>query len=335
MDNPRVVMIGAGAMGGSMAGALRLGGADVTILDVDGDHVAAIRTDGLRVEGLAGIPRIHADQALDLAGHFDLAVIMTPAYETGRAAAEAARLLKPEGAAVSCQNGLGNMEELVAALGAGRVFMGSTKASADRPAPGNPRITKLDPTTVGELDGTTRPRTEWFASTLSAGGMPCAITDNIEGALWSKFIHNCAINALSAITGLRMGHVTRIRALGELRWKIVDEALAVAAAKGITLADPDPVATLKPHVWRKFTQPSMLQHIEQGRLIEIDAINGYLVQEGLRLGIPTPVNDIVFAMACGRGLAVQLAGSDVDYLALTTKAEAEIERGETPWDDLP
>ncbi len=321
-------------MGGVLAGALARGGADLTIVDTDREHVAAINADGLRVEGLGDVPRVPAAESLDMNAAFDLAVVMTPAYETEAAAQTARHLLKPEGAAVSCQNGLGNMEALVAQLGQQRVFMGSTKASADRPAPGCPRITKIDPTTVGELDGKTRPRTEWFARTLEAGGLPCAITDNIEGALWTKFIHNCAINALSAITGLRMGHVTRIRALGELRWKIVDEALAVASAKGIRLADPNPMAKLKPHVWRKFTQPSMLQHIEQRRPIEIDAINGYLVAEGDRLGIDTPVNDIVYAMALGRGMAVQLDRQSPDYAALTAEAEAEIDRGETPWDDL-
>ena len=335
MQNPKVAAIGAGAMGGALAGALARGGADLTIIDTDVDHVAAINEGGLRVEGLGEVPKVQASTELEQPGSYDLALIMTPAYETGAAARVAAEALKPEGSAISCQNGLGNMEALVEALGHGRVFMGSTKTSADRPAPGCPRITKLDPTTVGELDGEVRPRTRWVQQTIEAGGMPCVITDNIEGALWTKFIHNCCINALSAITGLRMGHVTRIRALGELRWKIVDEALEVARAKGIRLLDDDPVSTLKPHVWRKFTKPSMLQHIEQGRLIEIDAINGYLCAQAKELGIKTPVNDIVFALAVGRGLAVQLEQADPDIAALTRKAEDEIERGETPWDELP
>ena len=132
-----------------------------------------------------------------------------------------------------------------------------------------------------------------------------------------------------------MGHVTRIRALGELRWKIVDEALAVANAKGIRLLDANPRKTLEPHVWRKFTQPSMLQHIEQGRMIEIDAINGYLSRAGDEVGVETPVNDIVFAMACGRGLAVLLEQDEPDYAALTANADVEIDRGERPWEDLP
>ena len=99
------------------------------------------------------------------------------------------------------------------------------------------------------------------------------------------------------------------------------------------LADPDPVPVLKRHTWQKFTKPSMLQHIEQGRVIEIDAINGYVVQEAYRLGLDVPINEIVFAMASGRGLAVRLAEEDIDYAALTGVAEAEVAAGEMPWED--
>src|SRR5690606_8327809 len=129
-----------------------------------------------------------------------LAVVMTPAYETANAAMTAARVLKPEGAAVSMQNGLGNAEALVAVLGAGRVFMGSTRVSADRPAPGCPRVTRIDPSGVGELNAAPLPRTHRFAEWLTRGGLPTAVSDNVVGVLWSKFVHNCGINALSAIT---------------------------------------------------------------------------------------------------------------------------------------
>lgn len=335
MDNPNVVMIGAGAMGGVIAGALVRAGVDLTVVDTDAAHVTALGTPGLQVDHLsmdAPVP-VNASTSVDQKGWADLAVVMTPAYETANAAITARHVLKPDGAAVSLQNGLGNLEALVAELGAARIFMGSTKCSADRPAPGRPRLTKLDPTTVGELDGSSSDRTAWFADAMTRGGLMTTVSDNIEGVLWSKFIHNCAINALSAITGLRMGQVSRIKALNDLRWQIVEECLTVAKAKGITLADPDPIPTLKRHTWQKFTQPSMLQHVNQGRVIEIDAINGYVVQEAARLGIGVPMNRIVHAMAAGRGLAVRLEQEDIDYAALTQTAEREVAEGLTPWND--
>ncbi len=334
-------MIGAGAMGGVIAGALARAGVKLSIIDTDAEHVAAIERDGLRVANLGdGRPlAVAAMTAPEREGWADLAVVMTPAYETANAAGTAARVLKPEGAAVSMQNGLGNAEALVQVLGAGRVFMGSTRVSADRMGPGRPRATRIDPSAVGELNAEPLPRSAWFAEILTAGGLPTEVSDNVVGVLWSKFIHNCGINALSAITGLRMGEVSRVPGLAQLRWQVIDEALALATAKGIRLQYPDPVPELKRHAWRKFTKPSMLQHVEAGRPIEIELLNGWLVREADSMGIDVPANRVVTALARGRSLAAQrAAGSDgapPDYEALGAQAEAEIARGEAPWNDIP
>ena len=336
-NDAEVVMIGAGAMGGVIAGALSRAGVRLSIIDTDAGHVEAINRAGLRVAGLGdgGPLRVPAVTEPDGEGWADLAVVMTPAYETANAARTAARVLKRKGAAVSMQNGLGNSEALVAELGAGRVFMGSTRVSADRSAPGCPRVTRIDPSGVGELGGAPLPRTRWFADRLTQGGLPTAVSDNVIGVLWSKFIHNCGINALSAITGLRMGEVSRTPGLGPLRWQVIEEALAVARAKGIVLEYPDPVPELKRHTWRKFTKPSMLQHVEAGRPIEIDALNGWLVREAETMGMDVPANRIVTALARGRALAAQRARSPFDYDAIAAEAEAEIARGETPWELVP
>ena len=335
MTDPHVAMIGAGALGGSMAGALIRAGARLTIIDTDAEHVAAIAAHGLRVHNLAdGVPlAVRVLTEPDGTGWADLAIVMTPTYEREAGALTAAQVLKPDAPAASLQNGLGNAEALIAQVGAERVFMGSSRTSADRPAPGEPRITKLDPLTLGEFDGRARERTTWLAEALTRGGMPTEITDNIEGVLWSKFITNCCINALSAITGLRMGEVSRIPGLGPLRWEVVEECLAVVRAKGVRLPEADPAAKLKPHTWRKFTQPSMLQMIEAARPIEIEAINGHLCAEAAVLGIPVPINRTVTALARGRAAAIARdQGAPPDYAALTKAAEAEIDRGETPWE---
>ena len=336
MQDPNVVMIGAGAMGGVIAGALADAGARLSIIDTDAEHVAAINADGLRVAALGaeGARPVAATTEANVEGEADLVVVMTPAYETAKAAQTAARVLGPDGAAVSVQNGLGNAEALIAALGPERVFMGSTRTSADRPEPGCPRATKIGPTTVGELDGPSRLRTEWFADALNRGGLPTVVSENVVGVLWSKFIHNCAINPLSAITGLRMGEVARSEELSDLQSQVVEEGLAVAAAKGITLEYPNPLPQMKRHVWQKFTKPSMMQHVENGRMIEIDAINGWLVREAEALGMDAPANRILTSLARARALAMQRQLHEkLDYVALTREAEAEIARGDTPWED--
>lgn len=334
MNDPKVVMIGAGAMGGILAAALARGGAVLSIIDTDAVHVAAINRHGL-------VPRdfpphepisIHAMTRPEDEDWADLAVIMVPAYESATAAATAARVLKDSGAAVSCQNGLGNAEALLAELGEGRVFMGSTRSSADRPTPGSPRATKVDPTTVGEFDGSISERATWFAETATRGGLPTSVTDNIEGVLWSKFLHNCAVNAICGVTGLRQAEVAREASLEALRDQLLAEGLAVATAKGIVLEKPDPQPHIRQHMWRKYTQPSMLQMVEAGRPIEIEAINGWLVREAEALGLDVPANRVVAAMARGRAQAsIQSQHTKMDYAKLSAEAEDTIARGAAPW----
>ena len=108
---------------------------------------------------------------------------------------------------------------------------------------------------------------------------------DIQAVIWQKFILNIAINPICAATGLRLGELARLPATDALQDRILDEALAVVAAKGLVLPDPDIRATVKRHSWSKFSKPSMLQHIERGRRTEIDALNGALVREAAVLAV--------------------------------------------------
>ena len=264
MNDPKVVMIGAGAMGGILASALARGGADLSIIDTDAEHVAAINANGLNPVDFGPTDPIRLPASTEPAGegYADIAVVMAPAYESANAAITARRILKPDGSAVSCQNGLGNAEALIGELGQGRVFMGSTRSSADRPDPGCPRATKIDPTSVGEFDAAPSARARWFAETATRGGLPTTVSDNIIGVLWSKFLHNCAVNAICATTGLRQAEIARDPALEALRDQLLSEGLAVAKAKGIALEKPDPQPHIRQHMWQKYT-PAI--HAADGR----------------------------------------------------------------------
>lgn len=136
--------------------------------------------------------------------------------------------------------------------------------------------------------------------------------------IWNKFVLNVAINALCAVTGLRLGELARHSDMDGYQDRIIEEALAVVAAKGITLPDPDIRWTIKKHCWSKFSKPSMLQHMERGRKTEVDALNGAVVREGKALGIATPYNEALTAMVKGRELAVRRAlfepGTDYETL---------------------
>ena len=119
----------------------------------------------------------------------------------------AAGLLKPDGAALTLQNGIGNLEILAATLGSGRVLGGVTMNSANLPGPGQAQHSHAGPTWLGELDGKPSPRLAAIVEALTRAGLETIVTDDVQAHVWNKFVLNCAINPLCAITGLLPGEI--------------------------------------------------------------------------------------------------------------------------------
>lgn len=294
-------MIGAGAMGGALGTLLVEAGEQVTMIDTDREIVRCVSQNGFRLEGAAGDHQVSVRVMAEPrdAAWADVAIILTTTNDTEAAALSAARALKPEGLALTLQNGIGNVEKLAAVLGPERVAAGSIRSSAQKLAPGESDLTKLDPSAIGEIDGTSSARLSALAETMAQAGFPTRVAENIMGTLWSKLIHNAAINPICASTGLVQAETAKIPGLEALRTAIVEEALAVAAAKGIDLEYPDPLPAMRAIVAAKHTKPSMLQHVEAGRRTEIDAINGAIVREAEALGIAVPANKAMLAVIKG------------------------------------
>ena len=300
-DKTHIAMIGTGAMGGALGTLLADAGEQVTMIDTDHDIVRCVSQSGFRLEGAAGDRQVSVRVSAEprAANWADIAIVLTTANDTAAASSTAAHVLKEDGFALTLQNGIGNVEQLVAVLGNDRVAAGSIRSSAQKIAPGESDLTKLDPTVIGELDGRFSPRIIALAEMMDRAGFMVEAGENIMGTLWSKLIHNAAINPICAASGLVQAETAKVDELEELRTAIVEEALAVAAAKGISLQLPDPLPLLRAHVRAKHTKPSMLQHIEAGRRTEIDAINGAIVREADALGIPVPANRAMVAVIKG------------------------------------
>jgi 2-dehydropantoate 2-reductase len=327
----RICVIGAGAMGSIYGGLLARRGEDVLLIDSWPEHVAAIARDGLRLDGITGELTIEVAAACEppAEGFADLALIQTDTNNTAAAAETAKRVLKADGFAVTLQNGIGNLEILCAKLGEARVAGGLTYHSGAVRAPGHVSHTHAGPTWLGELDGHRSARVDDLAARLAKAGFAPTVVDNIVGTIWTKFVHNCAVNPVCAATGLRVGEIPRNRAADALQTRIIEEALEVVAAKGVALVDPDPMASIKAFCRKKFNKPSMLQHMEAGRRTEIDALNGALVREGQALGLATPYNQaiawLIEAMQSHR--MQSLHGPAIDYEALEREAQALSEAG--------
>ncbi len=323
----KICVIGAGAMGGSFGGLLARAGHEVTFVDSWAEHVAAIRANGLAVEGVAGEHRVkvRAESAVPAGLDADLAMVWVDSNNTREAALAAARALGPDGFAITLQNGIGNVETLVEVLGKARVAGGSSMASAASRGPGRSALTHMGMTTIGELDGKNTKRLETLRDALAGAGFEVRLHPDILSVIWSKFALNCTINALCAASGLRLGEVARVPDMSRLQDRVIDEVLAVTKAKGLALEYPDFRGHIKEHCWKKFSRPSMLQHIDAGRRTEIGALNARLVEEGAKLGVPTPYNDAVACLLRGVEFKrTQAAGrTEADYANLEKQAAHE------------
>ncbi|MGH6912718.1 MAG: ketopantoate reductase family protein, partial [Geminicoccales bacterium] len=244
---------------------------------------------------------------------------------TGEAAKTAAEVLAPDGFAITFQNGIGNVETLQAALGNERVLGGSSMCSAAVRGPGHVALTHHATTSLGETHGRETERAGALAAALNEAGFETKIAPDVMATIWTKFALNCAINAICATTGLRLGELARLPELDAFQDRIIDEILAVVARRGIDLTDPDLRATVKRHCRSKFSRPSMLQHVDAGRRTEIDALNGALVCEATALNIPVPYNEALVALLKGRELHERRRREqpDLDYDAWEARIGAE------------
>jgi 2-dehydropantoate 2-reductase len=226
-------------------------------------------------------------------------LICVPAYATRAAAVTAQTVLKPDGCALTLQNGMGHLDILTEILGSNRVLGGLSFHSADLKAPGQVTHTNSGPTYLGELDRSRTDRLLAINDLMEQAGMHPVLEPDILATIWGKFVHNCGINALCAITQLRPGHIREVPELDQFQTYIIEEVLALVRAKGITLPDPNPLESIKAYCAKKFHRVSMLQHLARGQQTEIDALNGYVARESEKLGLAAPYNDALTRLMKG------------------------------------
>lgn len=221
-----------------------------------------------------------------------VALIVVKSHQTPWAAAAAARLLGHGGLAVTLQNGLGNREGLAAVLGAARVGQAVTMLGATLLGPGHVRLAGLGATRFAA-----QPEPQQVAALAAlweAAGFEASVEPDVQGLVWGKLVVNCGINALSALLRVPNGTLATLPEARSLLAEAVAEAADVAQAYGVALPFADPLAhTLAVAEATAANASSMFQDVLAGRVTEIDAINGALVREGLRLGVPTPLNALL------------------------------------------
>jgi 2-dehydropantoate 2-reductase len=289
----RIGIIGSGALG-SVVGCLLLeSGIEIVMIERDPGEVRLIEEQGLWIEGVSGERRVHPNIVADAnrAGKVDLAIVLVKSYDTRSTLPVLEHILSEDGVVLTLQNGVGNYEILDAAL-PGRVLLGTTTMGAMTLGSGRHRHTGFGDTHLGEADGVIRERTRRVGSFLEKmNGGPVHVVENAVGCVWSKLIINAGINAPATLLRIRNGDLPATEAGRELIHEVVEECMRVIEAKEIKLIFDD--AEARVIAVCEGTAPnicSMFQDILAGRRTEIDFINGAIVGEGDKVGVPTPVN---------------------------------------------
>ena len=319
MTDKRIVIFGAGAAGSYLGAYMTREGYDVTLIDMWGEHVETMREKGLRASGTQDdftveVNAHHLSDALQLQGEFDIGFLAMKSYDTEWSAHFLKRLVKDDGVIVSSQNCMN--DRLVASIvGYNRAvgcIMSSITVALWEPG----HVTRGGPPgrgrghvvfRVGELHGRVTPRVEELADVLMCVDDAKA-TSNLWGERWSKLTTNSSGNPVGAMTALGAEGVASMPEARRIQINICKESCQVALAQNY---DVEPIRGVSAETYAKADdgevfeeldakfQPSgggadwkssMGQDVEKGRRTEIEFMNGFIVDEGRRVGVPTPIN---------------------------------------------
>lgn len=297
----KIAVIGTGAMGSIYAALLADAGHEVWAVDTWAEHIEAIGSKGLRVEGPRGdhtVDTVHATTEVAEAGTCDLYIIATKASGVGSAASAIAPHLAPHSLVLTIQNGLGAGDRIAEHLPTENVLLGVAEGfGASMVGPGHAHHNAMRLIRIGEMRGGGSERLEQLVELWRGAGFEVAGFEDIDQLIWEKFMCNATLSGPCTVFGCTVGEVMDDPARWEVALGCTREVFAIGTDLGIEFSFDDPVAYITEFATPlRGALPSMLQdHLAQ-RPSEIDAINGMVPILGRRVGIPTPYNDTVTAV---------------------------------------
>ena len=308
----RMIVMGAGPIGGIIGGRLARAGQDVTFVDVAPEHIAAIRENGLQVDVPDGPFNVEANVVFpdEIEGSFDAAFIAVRCNYTRDTLAAVLPHLNDDALVVSMQNGI-NVPLLEEAVGADRTVGMGIRMGSRRTAPGRVHTTTRGHLYIGHSHGRTTPQLEQLNAMLDAV-IPSEITDNILGVLWSKLTYTC----YGYYGSLANTSMVESCAGPDDRRLLVDflgEVVAVGTAAGarfIPLKEYNPpelhpdkpadgrMAIVNGYAesWRDDDLKGPLRQLLVGSKLEVEFTLGNVVRESARLGLSTPLCDNLLEM---------------------------------------
>jgi 2-dehydropantoate 2-reductase len=295
----RIAIIGTGGIGAPLGASLATAGQDVVFL-ARGAHLAAMRTNGLRVEGDRGETVVRPVEATDdpaAIGAVDLVLFCVKLWDVETAGEQICPLIANETVVIPLQNGIDASERLSPILGAGHVLGGVARVSGSIVAPGVVRQTGTHHGIVfGELSGQITPRVQRIYDICRTAGIDAVLSDNVQCARWEKFIGLVAISGLCALTRRPIGELREDPDIAPLIDDAMHEVVDVGRSCGMQFA-PNVLEPSRAMIRGAppYAMPSMAVDLRAGNRLELPWLSGRVVQLGAAHDVPTPVNRVVYA----------------------------------------
>ena len=297
----RVLVMGAGAVGGYYGAALAERGHAVTFV-ARGAHLRAMRERGLTVKSGGRVTVLHPVDAVAepsaSGGELDLVLFTVKGYDTDAAAAALRPALGARTVVLTLQNGIDSEARLSVALGAERLLVGTTLIATTIAEPGvieqaNP-IRRIE---LGEPSGAVTARVELIAAALRDAGVDVSVTSDVRRAVWEKFVRLAPGATLATACHATIGEVRTTPEGAALYRALIAETVAVGRAAGVALpTDAVETAVRLIQALPADMRTSMQLDFERRRRVELEELTGAVVRLGRRLGVPTPVYDVLCAV---------------------------------------
>lgn len=288
-------IIGAGATGALLAARLTESGHRVTVV-ARGDSLTTIRENGIRVvraDGSEFTAHPHRVASPDEdAGETDVTIFLVKTYDTEKVART---LAQGSGYVLCLQNGIENEEILARHVGEGRVIPGVLYVGVERRAPGVVAYA-IEPRVVfGRGGADAGAPIEGMERAFAASGIDVEIEADIVAAKWQKFVFNCGLNPLTAVTGMKLGPILDDEEGTRLFSALIGEAIAAGAAVGAPVGANTHDKVMETGR-RMNISSSMAEDLAAGRPTELEAFSGYVRRLGRTYGVDTPVTDVFYGL---------------------------------------
>ena len=295
----RIAIFGSGGVGGYFGARLHQSGEDVAFI-TRGKHLEAMRSTGLRItshKGDAALPSVTATDDPSSIGAVDVVLVAVKTWQIPEAIDGIKPLMGDGTFVVPTLNGVEAADELAAGLGKDRVLIGLCRIIAHIEEPGHVRHVGAEPyLAFGERDNTKSERAMRFRDVLERCGVGAEVPDDIEAALWHKFMFVVSTGGVGAVTRAPIGTLRSVPETRAMLEGAMREIEQVARARGVQL--PDDI--VRKSMAFLDTLPaegraSLSRDLAEGRRSELEAWNGAVLRLGKEVGVLTPIHEMVYA----------------------------------------